>query len=161
MSNIVTETALILRPTDSFHIGLCMNGFFQGIQVNEEFYRLLRELSELHPKLNVVHGGAGGAHGKADPRPKPMKVLKDYVKNNRMRLFDFFSMMDKDKSMSLTISEFADGLKETGIPLTSDELLELVNKLDKDNDGEINYRCDICVNPCLRIIVTKRSDLKL
>ena len=94
----------------------------------------------MHPKLNVMHGGAGGAHGKADARPKPMKVLKDYVKNNRMRLFDFFSMMDKDKSMSLTITEFANGLKETGIPLTSDELIELVQKLDRDSDGEINYR---------------------
>eukprot|EP00795_Rhopilema_esculentum_P015564 gene15564-6829_t len=110
-----------------------------GIQINDEFYGLLREISDLHPKLKVVHGGAGGAHGKADQRPKPMKVLKDYVKNNRMRLFDFFSMMDKDKSMSLTLAEFANGLKETGIPLTTDELLDLVEKLDKDKNGEINY----------------------
>eukprot|EP00794_Sanderia_malayensis_P014126 gene14126-15604_t len=110
-----------------------------GIQVNSDFYALLRELSELHPKLQVFHGGAGGAHGKPDVRPKPMKVLQDYVKNNRMRLFDFFSMMDKDKSMSLTITEFANGLKETGIPLTTNELLELIEKLDRDNDGEINY----------------------
>ena len=112
--------------------------------MNEDFYNLLRELSDMHPKLNVMHGGAGGAHGKADTRPKPMKVLKDYVKNNRMRLFDFFSMMDKDKSMSLTITEFANGLKETGIPLTSDELIELVQKLDRDSDGEINYRFVLC-----------------
>lgn len=87
-----------------------------------------------------MHGGAGGAPGKADARPKPMKVLKDYVKENRMRLFDFFSMMDKDKSMSLTIPELAHGLQETGIPLTGEELLDLVKKLDKDNDGEIDYR---------------------
>ena len=100
----------------------------------------MREISDLHPALKVIHGGAGGAHGKADARPKPMKVLKDYVKNNQMRLFDFFSMMDKDKSMSLTITEFAKGLKETGIPLMTEEVLDLVKKLDKDNDGEINYR---------------------
>ena len=117
--------------------------FFQGIQINNEFYTLLRDLSDLYPELSIMHGGAGGAHGKADPRPKPMKVLKDYVKNNRMRLFDFFSMMDKDKSMSLSLAEFANGLKETGIPLNTDELLQLVKKLDKDNDGEINYRYEI------------------
>lgn len=113
---------------------------FQGIQINEDFYNLLQEISNLHPALKVLHGGAGGAHGKGDVRPKPMKVLKDYVKNNRMRLFDFFSMMDKDKSMSLTITEFANGLKETGIPLTSEELFDLIKQLDKDNNGEINYR---------------------
>ena len=94
----------------------------------------------MHPTLKVLHGGAGGIPGKAEGRPKPMKVLKDYVRDNRMRLFDFFSMMDKDRSMSLTIAEFANGLKETGIPLTSEELLDLVKKLDKDNDGEIDYR---------------------
>ena len=69
-----------------------------------------------------------------------MKVLKNYVKQNRMRLFDFFSMMDKDKSMSLTVSELVNGLRETGIPLTSEELLVLVKELDKDRDGEIDYR---------------------
>lgn len=107
----------------------------------------------MHPSLKVLHGGAGGAHGKGDTRPKPMKVLKDYVKNNRMRLFDFFSMMDKDKSMSLSITEFANGLKETGIPLTSDELVDLVMKLDKDSDGEINYRCSLHFNFLLHIFL--------
>jgi len=111
-----------------------------GIQVNDDFYSLLHEISDTYPALKVLHGGAGGAPGKADARPKPMKVLKNYVKQNRMRLFDFFSMMDKDKSMSLTVSELVNGLRETGIPLTSEELLVLVKELDKDRDGEIDYR---------------------
>ena len=40
-----------------------------------------------------------------------MKILKNYIENNQMRLYDFFSMMDKDKSMSLTIDEFVNGLQ--------------------------------------------------
>ena len=108
--------------------------------MNSDFYELLRELSDLFPELTVLHGGAGGAHGKAKPRPKPMKVLKDYIKSNQMRLFDFFSMMDKDKSMSISVTEFANGLKENGLSLNGDELLKLVQKLDRDKDGEINYR---------------------
>ena len=69
-----------------------------------------------------------------------LKVLREYVKNNQMRVFDLFKSLDKDKSMSISISEFVAGLKETGVPLRHDELLTLVKSLDLDGDGEIDYR---------------------
>ena len=40
-----------------------------------------------------------------------MKIVKNYIENNRMRLLDLFNTLDKDKSMSITVKEFADGLK--------------------------------------------------
>lgn len=57
-----------------------------------------------------------------------------------MRVFDLFKSLDKDKSMSISITEFVAGLKETGVPLRHDELLGLVKSLDLDGDGEIDYR---------------------
>lgn len=92
------------------------------------------------PDLKVYHGGLGGSPQKAAERPKPMKVLREYIKNNQMRVFDFFKSLDKDKSLSISVGEFVRGLKETGVPLRHDELLTLVRSLDLDGDGEIDYK---------------------
>ncbi|CAB4033578.1 leucine-rich repeat-containing 74B-like, partial [Paramuricea clavata] len=96
------------------------------ITVNQEFLALLKEIQDGRPGINISHGGSGGANEKPKERPAPMKILKNYIENNQMRLYDFFSMMDKDKN-------------ETGIHMNDSELLALVESLDKDNDGEINY----------------------
>jgi len=101
---------------------------------------ILGKLASERAELKVYHGGLGGAPQKAAERPKPMKVLRDYIKNNQMRVFDFFKSLDKDKSMSISIPELVLGLKETGVPLRHDELLTLVKSLDLDGDGEIDYK---------------------
>lgn len=44
--------------------------------------------------------------------------------------------------MSLSREEFRDGILMAGIPMTENEIESLLNVLDKDGDGEINYRFD-------------------
>lgn len=83
--------------------------------MNEEFLRLLKEIQAGRPDVKILHGGMGGANEKANERPAPMKILKNYIENNQMRLYDFFSMMDKDKSMSISIPEFVSGLQVGGV----------------------------------------------
>lgn len=61
--------------------------------------------------MKISHGGAGGADFKPQARPTPMKILKNYIEDNQMRLLDLFNTLDKDKSMNITVKEFADGLK--------------------------------------------------
>jgi len=68
-----------------------------------------------------------------------MKILKNYIEDNKMRLLDLFNTLDKDKSMNITVEEFADGLKETGIDMNYVELYKLIEGLDRNKDGEINY----------------------
>lgn len=109
------------------------------ITVHQEFFAILKDILATRPNIKVSHGGSGGASEKPKERPGPMKILKNYIESNQIRLYDFFSMMDKDKSMSLSIEEFVKGLQETGITMNNSELLKLVQSLDKDNDGEINY----------------------
>ena len=72
---------------------------------------LCKEIQELRPNLKIRHGGSGGALFKPKKRPSPMKIVKNYIENNRMRLLDLFNTLDKDKSLSITVKEFADGLK--------------------------------------------------
>ena len=48
-----------------------------------------------------------------------MKILKNWIEDNQMRLLDLFNTLDKDKSMNITVKEFADGLKVIAFALCS------------------------------------------
>ncbi|XP_027053898.1 leucine-rich repeat-containing protein 74B-like [Pocillopora damicornis] len=81
------------------------------ITVNNDFVELCKEVQQLRPDMKIRHGGTGGAPFKPKNRPTPMKILKNYIEDNKMRLLDLFNTLDKDKSMNITVKEFADGLK--------------------------------------------------
>ncbi|XP_074637082.1 uncharacterized protein LOC141895203 isoform X1 [Acropora palmata] len=112
---------------------------FRDITVNNDFMQLCKEVQQMRPELKIKHGGSGGAPFKTNSRPSPMKILKNWIEDNQMRLLDLFNTLDKDKSMNITVKEFADGLKETGIDMNYYELYKLIDSLDKNKDGEINY----------------------
>ena len=99
--------------------------------MNQEFLAILKDVLVTRPDVKISHGGSGGACEKAKERPAPMKMLKNYIDNNQMRLYDFFCMMDKDKSMSLSIEEFVKGL-EVSVRLcvfyTEDDIEPRTNK---------------------------------
>ncbi|XP_070197814.1 leucine-rich repeat-containing protein 74A-like isoform X2 [Littorina saxatilis] len=69
----------------------------------------------------------------------PVVVLMEFGKLLGLRLVDLFAMMDKDGSKTLTPMEIRKGLLEANIPLSEKALDALVNKLDADGDGEIDY----------------------
>ncbi|XP_068750349.1 leucine-rich repeat-containing protein 74B-like [Montipora capricornis] len=112
---------------------------FRDITVNNDFLELCKEVQQMRPNIKINHGGPGGAAFKPKTRPSPMKILKNWIEDNQMRLLDLFNTLDKDKSMNITVKEFADGLKETGIDMNYYELYKLIDGLDKNRDGEINY----------------------
>ncbi|KAL8593840.1 hypothetical protein ACOMHN_065317 [Nucella lapillus] len=63
----------------------------------------------------------------------------EFGKLLNLRLIDLFAMMDKDCSKTLTRYEIKNGLLEANIPLSEKSLDHLVEKLDADGDGEIDY----------------------
>ena len=79
--------------------------------MNNDFMQLCKEVQQMRPELKIKHGGSGGAPFKTNSRPSPMKILKNWIEDNQMRLLDLFNTLDKDKSMNITVKEFADGLK--------------------------------------------------
>ncbi|XP_033628427.1 leucine-rich repeat-containing protein 74B-like isoform X1 [Asterias rubens] len=111
---------------------------FSGIQVNKDFEDLFNELKEIRPNVKVHHGGMKEA---VKPKLKlnPMLKLQRYIQKNNLRLVDFFNKFDKDGSMSVTYAEFEEGLVESGIDLSEEEIAFMIGELDKDGDGEINY----------------------
>ncbi|KAJ8297785.1 hypothetical protein KUTeg_024316 [Tegillarca granosa] len=69
----------------------------------------------------------------------PVIVLIEFGKLMGFRLMDLFAALDKDGSKSLSKSEIRNGLKFANIPLTDKNLERLIEKLDIDKDGEIDF----------------------
>ncbi|XP_076812047.1 uncharacterized protein LOC143458996 [Clavelina lepadiformis] len=112
---------------------------FSDIVVNKDFMELEKAVKEVRPKLMIITGGAESEKVKPKPRADPMTKLRKYIEENNLRLVDFFNQFDQDHSMSVTREEFQQGVEQAGIMLTTDEMQQLLDQLDKDGDGEINY----------------------
>ncbi|XP_076434892.1 uncharacterized protein LOC143274835 [Babylonia areolata] len=111
---------------------------FSDILVNQDFEAILQQVKEHLPQLHVTHGDTT-APLKPRKRVHPMVKLMVYIEKNNLRLIDFFNKFDKEGTMSISGEHFRQGLKDAGIPLKDDDIDLLLEELDKDGDGEINY----------------------
>ncbi|XP_052212583.1 leucine-rich repeat-containing protein 74A-like isoform X2 [Dreissena polymorpha] len=111
---------------------------FCDILVNKDFEEVFAQVKVQLPSLTLTHGGM---EPPTKPKAKvhPMTKLVNYIEKHELRLVDFFNKFDKDGSMSVTHEEFVEGIEETGIKLTAEEIEILLDVLDRDGDGEINY----------------------
>lgn len=107
--------------------------------VGQEFQEFKKESVKLSQMKIITGEVAALPKKKAPPKVNPMVKLKDWLGKNGMTLNSFFVKLDDDDSMSLDYDEFKAGIREYGIPLTDDEITELIGMLDLDGDGDINY----------------------
>ncbi|KAF7670219.1 hypothetical protein LDENG_00043490 [Lucifuga dentata] len=112
-----------------------------NVLVNETFMQVL-ELTYLeHPSLDVQYGGVGGFIAKKTPkRPDPMKVIQDYLDERKLRLWDFFRNIDKDGTMRVPVADFRKAVQQSTIPLDRYQIEELIQRLDRDKTGMVDYR---------------------
>lgn len=111
---------------------------FKDILVNKDFDDIFKQVQEQVPDIKMRHGGMEPPK-KPRARIHPMVKLTNYIEKNNLRLVDFFNKFDKDGSMSVTYEEFQQGIEDTGIKLTQEEVQILLSELDSDGDGEINF----------------------
>ncbi|XP_043924297.1 leucine-rich repeat-containing protein 74B isoform X2 [Protopterus annectens] len=112
---------------------------FSDITVNKDFDELYNVVKETFSSLQVIHGGNADILKRRKPKANPLAKLKQHIVENNIRLVDFFEKVDEDKSTLITRSEFQQGLMNAGIPLSQDELQNLMDFLDKDKNGEIDF----------------------
>ncbi|XP_062896904.1 leucine-rich repeat-containing protein 74A [Mobula hypostoma] len=113
----------------------------QNVLVNEKFMELLKGITDNHPQFQIEIRGVGGfVSGGRTHRLDPMKVIQNYLDKRKLRLSDFFRNMDKAGNMSVPVSDFRRALQQFNIPLDLIQVEELINKLDKENTGAIDYR---------------------
>nr|XP_005990309.1 PREDICTED: leucine-rich repeat-containing protein 74B isoform X2 [Latimeria chalumnae] len=112
---------------------------FSNITVNKDFDELYTAVKELFTNLEVKHGGNADMFSKKKPKADPLTKLKQYVKENKLQLVEFFETVGEDRSTLITRLEFQQGLQKAGIPLSEQELQQLMDFLDKDKNGEIDF----------------------
>lgn len=113
--------------------------------VEPAFVALLGEI-EATREIKVIYGQVKGQDTRGDDDDErqlmdenPIIVLMEFGKLMGFRLMDLFAALDKDGSKSLDHDEIRTGLRMVNIPL-SDKCIEmLINKLDVDGDGEIDF----------------------
>ncbi|XP_078516070.1 leucine-rich repeat-containing protein 74A isoform X1 [Lissotriton helveticus] len=113
-----------------------------NVRVNERFLDMLEETRQIHPALEVSYAGVGGFISKKPKRrPDPMKMIQNYLDERKLRLWDFFKNMDKDGTMRIPVSEFRRAMQQqSNISLDRSQIDELVERLDKDGSGVVDYR---------------------
>ncbi|XP_072893713.1 uncharacterized protein lrrc74a [Hemitrygon akajei] len=131
----------------------------QNVLVNEKFMELLKAITDNHPQFQIEIRGVGGfVSGGRIHRLDPMKVIQNYLDKRKLRLSDFFRNMDKAGNMSVPVSDFRRALQQFNIPLDLIQVEELINKLDKENTGAIDYRN--LVNTRKQMIQEHREQLR-
>ena len=115
---------------------------FSDIIVNKDFTDIVQELKvalgeERHIKIST---GCDIPPLKPKKRVHPMMKLRIYVQKRNLKLHEFFAKFDKDGSMAVSYDEFREGIHEMGINLDEEEVEMLIQELDRDGDGDINYR---------------------
>uniref|UniRef100_A0A671U2V8 Leucine rich repeat containing 74A n=1 Tax=Sparus aurata TaxID=8175 RepID=A0A671U2V8_SPAAU len=112
-----------------------------NVLVNENFVHLLEVTCQEHPSLDVQYGGVGGFIAKKPPkRVDPMKVIQDYLDQRKLRLWDFFRNIDKDGTMRVPVADFRKAVQQSSIPLDRYQIEELIQRLDRDRTGMVDYR---------------------
>ncbi|VDI69915.1 Hypothetical predicted protein [Mytilus galloprovincialis] len=111
---------------------------FEDVLVNKDFEEVFKQVKEQLPNIKMKHGGMEPPQ-KPKAKIHPMVKLMNYIEKNNLKLIDFFSQLDKDGSMCISYDEFEQGLEENGIKLTKEEIELLLEELDSDGDGDINF----------------------
>lgn len=119
-----------------------------SVVINLETQALVELLLGQHPGLTIactVSKRSGKLSDELDDlfgsnkKNDLIYILKQYVEEKNYRLVDLFNQFDKDNSLSVTRDEFRQGLKGIGVPMNDDQLTKLIDMLDEDGDGEIDY----------------------
>ncbi|KAJ8008807.1 hypothetical protein DPEC_G00082260 [Dallia pectoralis] len=112
-----------------------------NVLVNEQFVQQLEQTYQEHPYLVVEYRGVGGFIAKKTPEHlDPMKIIQDYLDEQKLRVLDFFRNIDKDGTMSVSVADFSKTLQQSNIPLKRRQIEELIQRLDRERTGMIDYR---------------------
>ncbi|XP_025904082.1 leucine-rich repeat-containing protein 74A [Nothoprocta perdicaria] len=112
-----------------------------NVLVNESFIKMLDLVCQEHPGLDVTYGEVGGSISKnPEIYSNPMKVIQNYLNEHNLELWDFFRSIDKDGNMKIPVAAVRRAImQESSIPLNRAQIAELVQKLDRNHTGVVDY----------------------
>ncbi|XP_046555917.1 leucine-rich repeat-containing protein 74B-like isoform X2 [Haliotis rubra] len=133
-----------LRDHPSMEINLVE---ISDVVVSGEFSRLIDSMRCFRPTFRVVHGDVLRSKDAVlrelqVPRVKvrdPFVVLMEHVDSRDMRLVDLFTAHDSDNKGVVSHQDFIRAIKEAGVNIGKKQARQLVDMLDKDCSGEIDF----------------------
>eukprot|EP00058_Branchiostoma_floridae_P019385 XP_002604875.1 hypothetical protein BRAFLDRAFT_77290 [Branchiostoma floridae] len=118
-------------------------GVVKDVAVNQDFLRFLRKINKLKGRnMTAIYGFVQRKVMKQEwqqPLEDPRRIFQDYILRNHLRISDVFRRFDKKQNMVITVEEFRTGMKESNIIMEPWQLERLIQKLDSDGDGLIDY----------------------
>ncbi|KAL8605545.1 hypothetical protein ACOMHN_031482 [Nucella lapillus] len=115
------------------------------VSVDSNFLALLDTVQEKRP-LAVRHGVplrhddvTPGRHPVVLDTDDPVTILFEFMRQKNLRLIDLLHNLDKDNSDTLSREELRNGLLNIDIPLSTRSMDILMNKLDLNGDGCVDY----------------------
>lgn len=112
---------------------------FSDIIVDKFFQEEYKLFQATFPNIKV-RTGSDGIILKPKVKVHPIVKLRNFFDKKNMKLVDFFTKYDKDGSMTVSKTEFREGITDLGIKLSEEESHQLLSELDPEDEGEINYR---------------------
>ncbi|XP_064637927.1 leucine-rich repeat-containing protein 74B-like [Lineus longissimus] len=117
------------------------------ICIDEDFQEKLKCIQRIRT-IDIIHGSVVNPQRSLvakhrlsifDTTTDPIMVLFEYMKQSNLRLVDFFHVLDRDKSETISKQEFREGLQSVNIPMSEQALSSLMRKMDLNNDGQIDF----------------------
>ncbi|KAK3597844.1 hypothetical protein CHS0354_029415 [Potamilus streckersoni] len=119
----------------------------QDLSVPKKFLEYLEEILVTKPHFKVHYGGFMDFRDLLKVSIKksqdawmkdPILLFLHFVEENQLNLMKIFTSFDTDKSCTVSKTEFIHGLQKLGIPMTEQQLDEMIIVLDIDKNGEID-----------------------
>lgn len=108
-----------------------------GVIVKDEFHLIAEELQNLR-QISIITEETTETKTKKE-EPDPGTLLRNYIAKEHVLVVDLFRKLDRDGSMQVSVKEFAEGLRKSDVGLTQYEVDRMIDVLDVDKDGEIDY----------------------
>ncbi|XP_072002687.1 leucine-rich repeat-containing protein 74B isoform X2 [Engystomops pustulosus] len=88
--------------------------------------------------LKSIQANSESAIESLDFSVDPMNNIKEYIKKNNLQASELFGKMDEKKNGLVSHEDFEHNLMNSGIPMSKEEIEQLINVLDKDKSGVID-----------------------
>ncbi|XP_072103682.1 uncharacterized protein lrrc74b [Mobula birostris] len=112
---------------------------FSDIRVDNDFEDLFNSMKEQAPDLEIKHERNLDQFKIPRSKVDPLTRLKEYMKENQLKLEHFLGAFELEENRRIRLHKFQEGLKIARVPLNDIEQQKLMDLLDNEKDGEIDF----------------------
>lgn len=128
----IVGACAILAAAQNYSDSALTELHFKDVYLGEEFDKLLEEVREVKPDIQVV------GYLKSDVKD-PLSVVKTFISSNQDHWLQLCQQFDSQGVLKITRADFVKCLKKAGIEFGIEQTARLLTRLDPRKEGFINY----------------------